>query len=80
MRKYDDIPKVLFSSLYNKTCLVEEKMEKPTYFACLPTLSAGKGDKLNIVFLLMEDENSFNHGHVPSAALCKGNVLEEIGY
>ena len=80
MRKYNDIPKVLFSSLFNKTCLVEEKMEKPTYFACLPTSSAGKGDKLNIVFLLMEDENSFNHGHGSSAALCKGNLLEQIGY
>ena len=80
MRKYDDIPKVLFSSLFNKTCLVEEKIEKPTYLTCLPTLSAGKGDKLNIVFLLMEDENSFNHGHGSSAALCKGNLLEQIGY
>ena len=80
MRKYDDIPKVLFSFLFNKTCLVEEKIEKPTYLTCLPTLSAGKGDKLNIVFLLMEDENSFNHGHGSSAALCKGNLLEEIGY
>ena len=80
MRKYDDIPKVLFSFLFNKTCLVEEKIEKPTYFTCLTTLSAGKGDKLNIVFLLMEDENSFNHGHGSSAALCKGNLLEEIGY
>ena len=80
MRKYDDIPKVLFSFLFNKTCLVEEKIEKPTYLTCLPTLSAGKGDKLNIVFLLMEDENSFNHGHGSSAALCKGNLLEQIGY